>query len=767
MASTATQPPTGHLGGQPTRIITSDLPQSYPSSTHPDNIRRFSQPANVEPPPPRVVSSQPSSGAFHRSPVSTEPMPSMYSPAQPQPSPSTGLPGRPRNRPSIMDPPGNTISSPARRGSGYPSPTIDHETINPKFVDDVARITYAIQQSLGDAVRRAIRDNWEKCLLGTDFHQAFVLNASIHHATVPMTKRAIRDFGSKMVKAGKADLLEHFSQADLDVVSDTILAKASHSFLDKALELRLRTIEAKPLVDALSRAERLGYESNDVVEQNNNHQERVIPSDSPTAARRASYVSAGASTLRAPVTDPTASWQCSVCYRTFKQESAYNHHMQKQVCTRAPALPEGFRYSCTHCGQGFTTTLGLQYHLNNKVCGDFGPTPAEQGMDATATAAAGAVAAAEANAHPRVVPVQFQHYSATPQRTAPFRSATSPPVGTPDTAGEGMGRITGGSDPYAHLTQGQRESLQEELRQAEIAFASRFKAAEAIADLNERRVRIDSLRNGFGTKQSMIRKKYGVRLRERRTKKEIEAERERMGRQHEERYDRGALDDARRSLTAIHGGVPRPVGPGRPPTTYSTKPIPAPKPAASVGPGHPAAHSTTPVPVPTTGATNSRSTPNMNKDHVPIKRELDSDASPIEGDPKRRRVDGEGKNSNDVVGSVQQSRAGEESVIVASVSQSPQSQDSDSQDSGSQDSGSQSSGTPERQLPAEAAAAQQSVDATATAPAAQSVVGLVDEEDDEGGSSDESEDDDEGIPAVLPATMRQGLSQTGRGTSNA
>lgn len=264
-----------------------------------------------------------------------------------------------------MDPPGNKISNPTMRGGGYPSPTMDHATINPKFVDDVARITYAIQQSLGDAVRRAIRDNWEKCLLGTDFHQAFVLNASIHHATVPMTKRAIRDFGSKMVKAGKADLLEHFSQADLDVVSDTILAKASHSFLDKALELRLRTIEAKPLVDALSRAERLGYESNDVVEQDNNHQERVIPSDSPpathSAARPASYVPTGGSATRASGTDPKAPWQCTVCYRTFTQQSAYDHHMRKQVCTRAPALPEGFRYSCAHCGQGFTTTVGLQY----------------------------------------------------------------------------------------------------------------------------------------------------------------------------------------------------------------------------------------------------------------------------------------------------------------------------------------------------------------------------------------------------------------------
>ncbi len=49
--------------------------------------------------------------------------------------------------------------------------------------------------------------------------------------------------------------------------------------------------------------------------------------------------------------------------------------------------------------------------------------------------------------------------------------------------------------------------------------------AELMGSLEDRRVRLDGLRNSFGTKQSMIRKKYGVRLRERRTKAEIEAER--------------------------------------------------------------------------------------------------------------------------------------------------------------------------------------------------------------------------------------------------
>jgi hypothetical protein len=74
------------------------------------------------------------------------------------------------------------------------------------------------------------------------------------------------------------------------------------------------------------------------------------------------------------------------------------------------------------------------------------------------------------------------------------------------------------------------EALNAELLQAEKQYAGRFAEAEALVDPEQRRNKLESLRNTFGTKQSMIRKRYGVRLRERRTRAEIQAERERMGR---------------------------------------------------------------------------------------------------------------------------------------------------------------------------------------------------------------------------------------------
>ena len=79
-----------------------------------------------------------------------------------------------------MDPPSRENNAPRQRNpeSGYPSPSRDHPAENPKFVDDLGRLNIAFRQSLPEAVRRAVRDNWEKCLMGSEFHQAFIVSAT-------------------------------------------------------------------------------------------------------------------------------------------------------------------------------------------------------------------------------------------------------------------------------------------------------------------------------------------------------------------------------------------------------------------------------------------------------------------------------------------------------------------------------------------------------------------------------------------------------------
>ncbi|OTB08734.1 hypothetical protein M426DRAFT_160654 [Hypoxylon sp. CI-4A] len=123
-------------------------------------------------------------------PIAAAPLKPMiiYTPSQP-PTMATPrrqtLPRQPSSgsahKVSIVDPPGSYSrgrSHPNSQSSsqGFPSPRREHELENPKFLDDQSRLTHAMQQSVPAAVRRVIRDNWEKCLLGSEFHHAFLVS---------------------------------------------------------------------------------------------------------------------------------------------------------------------------------------------------------------------------------------------------------------------------------------------------------------------------------------------------------------------------------------------------------------------------------------------------------------------------------------------------------------------------------------------------------------------------------------------------------------
>lgn len=90
-------------------------------------------------------------------------------------------PSTPRKVP-IVDPP----AKPPTPAAGFPSPGAESAHLLPKFNEDRTKISFGIQQALPAAVRRAIRDNWEKCLIGSNFHQAFVVSLSpLGHSRLP------------------------------------------------------------------------------------------------------------------------------------------------------------------------------------------------------------------------------------------------------------------------------------------------------------------------------------------------------------------------------------------------------------------------------------------------------------------------------------------------------------------------------------------------------------------------------------------------------
>lgn len=494
---------------------------------------------------------------------------------------------------------------------GFPSPGRDRIHEDPKFLDDKTRITYGIQQAIPEAVRRSVRDNWEKCLIGSEFHQAFVLNASIHHATQAAVQRGMRDFGRAMISSAKAEIVDAMTPSDIDDVAARLLSKASESFLDAALELRLKSIDAKHLINALARAERLGYEPSDVQDEEDDpvasqppvHHDGIMPSTAPQqprpqlAPRPAPQPASQPAPQPAPRpgATPAPIMYCKLCFRKFVHQSAFEHHVKNKICTRSPVAPGGYKFSCQHCGQGFTTIMGVQYHNSNNICGNFNEPSRVTTAPATSIPAT-PKAMRPAPMTPASAPTSTLTLMPTPTSTPASTKAVAPPSssgGGPRKGTPGLHTPDGAvADPYAHLSPEQLAAMQEELRLAELSYGERFRQANALPDAAERKTRLDGLANSFGTKQSLIRKKYGVRLRMRRTKAEIQAERDRM------QYKTAAE-------LAADIGIPSPnLGrPGRPIASTPSRPPPIVARSSNGGTGamwssvnRPGAHTAAPAP---------------------------------------------------------------------------------------------------------------------------------------------------------------------------
>lgn len=85
-----------------------------------------------------------------------------------------------------------------------------------------------------------------------------------------------------MTTESRRHIVESLSPQELDEFADIIYAKASDHFLDKGMARRLETIKARTLVNALARAERLGYTFQDIVEERTaDGTELVVPSIQP------------------------------------------------------------------------------------------------------------------------------------------------------------------------------------------------------------------------------------------------------------------------------------------------------------------------------------------------------------------------------------------------------------------------------------------------------------------------------------------------------
>ncbi|KFA46995.1 hypothetical protein S40293_08998 [Stachybotrys chartarum IBT 40293] len=457
-------------------------------------------------------------------------------------------------------------NAPPFKGQNYPlrsspqlTPDIVHRqnlSQSPQYVAQYERLTAMIQETSPDIVQVVAREQFAKCILGSDYHVAFILNAIMFKADPSVFNRAFLDFGGDIVRACKSSIIGHLKQQDVDEIADLIYSRASNGFLDKGLARRLETIPARQLVNALARAERLGYDVKDIVEEGQaNGAEHVIPSialanqshafgphASPALSQSASPAPVAAAPTammtaqpmrQAPAVaqtpQPQAALQdtiqdglcyCSICRRPCSGQPALRYHQTRGACRATTPVGKVGKECCPHCGVRFTSTGGIMYHAKTNVCGRYSDEQLRLTTSLLNSYEPPALsqqqgAAAQAGGIPTRQP---------PTTQSPANSTPTTPSTAPTKPASQTGSV---KDPYASLTPEQRTGLENEMRAVEEHYGSLMRAAMALPG-EQQAGELARIKNQYNTKQSMTRKKYGIRLRERRSKSQLDAEQNRL-----------------------------------------------------------------------------------------------------------------------------------------------------------------------------------------------------------------------------------------------
>jgi hypothetical protein len=191
---------------QPSQVVPSPAPPpaSVPAASTPTPpINGASQhPPSTQPPQGtwRTTTAAPSASqppihqfrASAPAPIATQ----QYAAARPLPPQSINAPPPPRPQADpivrhkmtsngklfISEPPSKRATAP---GPGFRSPDGhgEHNNHESGFDDEVNRLTSAMTATSPAAVRRVVRDSWQRTLLGTDFHQAFIVIPTCYPAS--------------------------------------------------------------------------------------------------------------------------------------------------------------------------------------------------------------------------------------------------------------------------------------------------------------------------------------------------------------------------------------------------------------------------------------------------------------------------------------------------------------------------------------------------------------------------------------------------------
>lgn len=364
-----------------------------------------------------------------------------------------------------------------------------------------------------------------------------------HRAPPATLSRTVEQHGARLVQHSASQIAKHLKTAELDIIAPILLPKFSTTFLDKALALRLENIQAQQLVNALGRAERLGYDVRDVVTGNASgppRQEKVIPTANPIPAPPTSMLprasqapqqsGSGSASLDLPSDQEILRLGiafCERCNRPCAGLKALLAHRRSGLCGTLPVPLEKLgKEFCLLCGQQFLGGGGLTYHSRNQVCGRY----SEEHADALWKLFADADQVWKSRQATGQEPSQAY---ATTNRVPKGQNSTATAIAaataarkTPTARPSSPQQSPSSKDPYSHLSPNARQAFDTAMAIVEHKFAEEIKKAMTLSG-DAQRAEIARVKNLFNNKQSMTRKKFGIRLRERRSRAEIEDERAR------------------------------------------------------------------------------------------------------------------------------------------------------------------------------------------------------------------------------------------------
>lgn len=191
-------------------------------------------------------------------------------------------------------------------------------------------------------------------------------------------------------------------------------------------------------------------------------------------------------------------------------------HIKRAACGKVNDSDRIGREVCPHCGSRFGSSGGLAYHLRTMVCGGYTDEKANQ-MHSLIAAHREEMRQKRLNSAPLAPPPPPPPPSQASNATSKFATATPARSVTSDW-------VTPGNDPYAKLNPEQKDAFEKEMKDAAEYYGGLMKDALKLPEPEQSR-QMSSLKNRYNTKQSVTRKKYGIRLRERRSKAQIAAER--------------------------------------------------------------------------------------------------------------------------------------------------------------------------------------------------------------------------------------------------